>query len=157
MSAFARAAAGRAGGGLSVVVLLFLPAARPVDAPALVPERELALLRDIPIFAPLPPVTLEQLASNSHTSVSRRRRRLPGGTRRPLLPWSRRRGDGGAEGRPPLTLGRGGYFGRFALLRDVPRTATVTARSDVELWALERDIFIAAVTGHARAPRQRTR
>jgi CRP-like cAMP-binding protein len=25
----------------------------------------------------------------------------------------------------------------------------VTARSDVELWALERDIFIAAVTGHA--------
>jgi hypothetical protein len=25
----------------------------------------------------------------------------------------------------------------------------VTASSDVELWALERDIFIAAVTGHA--------
>ena len=140
-----------AGGGLSVVVLLFWRRLATVDAQALVPERELALLRDIPIFAPLPPVTLEQLASNlSHVRVA-------------AGDVVFREGDHGdrfyvvekgevtvePEGRPPLTLGRGGYFGEIALLRDVPRTATVTALSDVELWALERDIFIAAVTGHA--------
>jgi MFS family permease len=140
-----------AGGGLSVVVLLFWRRLATVDAPALVPERELALLRDIPIFAPLPPVTLEQLASNlSHVRVTAGDVVFHKGDHGDRF-YVVERGEVTVEpvGRPPVTLGRGGYFGEIALLRDVPRTATVTARSDVELWALERDIFIAAVTGHA--------
>jgi MFS family permease len=116
-----------------------------------VPERELALLHGIDLFAPLPAPTLESLA----------RALIPV----PLKAGEElfRQGDIGdryyivadgvveilVDGQVVRETGPGGYFGEIALLRDIPRTATVRAKNDVELLALDRDDFIAAVTGHA--------
>jgi CRP-like cAMP-binding protein len=115
-----------------------------------VPEREVELLRGLPLFAPLPPATLEHLAASLV-----RVRAAPGMeiTRQGEVGDRFYVVDDGdldvtIDGKPAATLGAGDHFGEIALLRDVPRTATVTARTDSSLLALERDEFVSAVTGH---------
>ena len=119
--------------------------AAPVD------RERLDLLLKIPIFSPLSPPVLEQLAARLipvHASAGEEIIRLGDHGDRFYLVKS-----GEVEvlldDQPPRREGPGSYFGEIALLRDVPRTATVRAATDVELFALDRDHFIPAVTGHA--------
>jgi MFS family permease len=116
-----------------------------------VPERELELLHGISIFRPLPAPILEGLAGAMlplHVEAGREIvREGEAGDRFYVI----------ASGEVEIVTdgevinheGPGEFFGEISLLRDVPRTATVRAKTDVELRALERDDFIAAVTGHA--------
>lgn len=124
---------------------------RRIDRAASAPEREIELLRGIPILAALPAVTLEQLA------VALEPLRLPAGAQvfAQDEPGDRfylvAEGavDVSVDGEPTRRLGPGSSFGEVALLRDVPRTATVRTSEATELLALSRDRFVAAVTGHA--------
>jgi CRP-like cAMP-binding protein len=52
------------------------------------------------------------------------------------------------QGEHVRSHGPGDSFGEIALLRDVPRTATVTAREQMEVSTIRRDDFLAVVTGH---------
>jgi MFS family permease len=116
------------------------------------PAAELDLIEMVPMFAPLPIAAKERVAAR-------------------LVPVSVGAGDtvirAGEQGdrfyiveEGELQIDAGGvvstacrtdYFGEIALLHDVPRTATVRAAADSRLLALQRDDFLAAVTGHSAA------
>jgi MFS family permease len=125
------------------------------DDIALVPERQLTLLRGIAMFAPLPITTIEQLAG-SLVPV-----RFAAGEVLMLA------GDPGdrfiliesgtveveQDGATLRSIGPGGSVGEIALLRGIPRTATVRAVTEVSAFALDSASFIAAVTGDRDAAR----
>jgi MFS family permease len=140
------------GGLLPVLALLFWRRLHALDGDTLAPA-ELALLRRLALFRPLPPATLDQLASNliavTATDGDEIIRQGDSGDRFYVI--AKGEVDVSSDGQHVGTLGEGDYFGEIALLRDVPRTATVAAKGDVELFALERDEFLGAVTGHVES------
>ena len=115
-------------------------------------DDELALLRGVPLLDALPLPALETVARQLDHAV------VPAGEA------VFHQGDPGdrfyvvvsgtaevvGDGRPVAILGPGESFGEIALLRRVPRTATVRAVTDLRLETLRADRFIAVMTGSPR-------
>jgi CRP-like cAMP-binding protein len=112
-------------------------------------DQEVDLLRGVEMFAPLPLPVVEQLARGlepvsvlagktvfAQNDDADRFYVIVVGTVEVL-----------GDGVPVATLGPGEVFGEIALLRRVPRTATVRARTDLQLQSLTSDRFLPAVTG----------
>jgi hypothetical protein len=119
------------------------------DQTAVVRLDELRLLRANALFAPLSAPVLESLAgalrSESHAAGSVIVRQGDVGDRYFLLARGAARVE--IDGRLVSTMGPGTGFGEIALLRDVPRTASVIAIDDVEVYSLAREPFLEALTG----------
>jgi Cyclic nucleotide-binding domain/Major Facilitator Superfamily len=146
------------GAGAIVPAVLLLCAGSLLRGEARTPAHtaKIALLKTVPLFAGLPPPVIEGLAGELQEQ------RLDLGTL--LL----REGEPGEHyfiigtgqlrvtqaGRTLRLLGAGEAVGEIALLRDIPRTATVTAATASTVYRLDREPFLTAVTGHA--PTQRT-
>jgi len=139
------------GAFLPVIILASSGRLLSIDRSAEAPDAEiLRLFRAIPFFAPLPAPAMERVMADVIA-----RDAAAGDV---LI----REGDRGdlfyviVEGTVEITRGRehvseqgpGAYVGEIALLRDVPRTASVTAKTPLRLLALEREPFLLAVTGH---------
>jgi MFS family permease len=142
-----RGALGALGGGLTALAALYAVRFVRLDADLPVPGPEAALLHRNPIFAPLPLATVELLA----TELTLERfgagevvmAEGEAGDRFHLI------ADGSAAvsvaGVKRATLGVGDGFGEIALLRDIPRTATVSAIGPLQTFSLGRDEFLVAV------------
>lgn len=120
-----------------------------IDRSAAVPTHELALLRGIPMFDQLAPAILERLAGHlERVAVAAGAvviREGDPGDRMFIIESGEVEVSSG--GRHLATQGAGTEFGEIALLKDVPRTATVRAVTGLSLYALRADVFLAAVTG----------
>jgi MFS family permease len=136
---------------LPLLTTLFWRKLAQVDPGAKAPTPLLELMRSVPLFAPLPEAVVERLAGTAATVERRAGETIFRQGDRGDVYYLVGAGEAEVEvdGTPVSTLSRGEGFGEIALLRDVPRTATVTAKTDVTLHSIERDEFITAVTGHA--------
>ena len=138
---------------LPVLALVWWRHLRALDARLAVRDAEIDVLRGTPMLGQLPVPSIEHLASRLQ------RIQLPAG--QVVL----RQGDTGGgfyvivegsveivgDGHARGALGPGDSFGEIALLHDVPRTATIQARTAVTLYELEPEAFLAAVGGYTHS------
>ena len=113
-------------------------------------DREIDLLRNVPMFAPLPLPSIEQLARlleprSVHAGEAVFAQGDIGDCYYVIV-------DGTADvtggGNGVASLGPGEGFGEIALLHSRPRTATVRARTDLQLMALSGANFTSVVSSY---------
>ena len=139
------------GGGLVVLALAHADRFWRLDRAMPGPSPEAGLLYHLPMFAPLPLAVTDLLAAEAEP------RQFPAGA---VVMREGEVGDrfylitdGAAavsvRGEPKPSLWRGDGFGEIALLRGIPRTATVTAERPLQTLAFGREEFLTAVTGNS--------
>lgn len=117
------------------------------------PPANLELWQGVDFLAPLPPLTIEDLALHAQAQV------VPAGAtivnqgeesdRFYVIESGSVRAT--QDGRVLRDEGPGDYFGEIGLLRDIARTATITALSDTTVQTIDGDEFRSAVLGLRRA------
>jgi predicted MFS family arabinose efflux permease len=139
------------GGGLVVLALAHAARFWRVDRAMPAPGPEAGLLYHLPLFAPLPLAVTDVLAAEAQP------RQFPAGA---VVTREGEVGDSfylitdgaatvSVRSAPKPLLRRGDCFGEIALLRGVPRTATVTAEQPLHTLVFGREDFLTAVTGNS--------
>ncbi|MFN2320299.1 MAG: MFS transporter [Dermatophilaceae bacterium] len=139
--------------GVGGIVVALLCATRMPHLDArLVAPRGLELLREVSLFRPLPPLLLEQIARKLEpvSAVAGETIVTVGETSDRFYVIESGEVEVTQEGRVLRRETAGDVFGEIGLLRDVPRTATVTAVDDVELLTLTREEFLSLMAGEDR-------
>jgi MFS family permease len=135
-----------------VLVALTWRRLRALDGAMLRRDVELDLLRRVPLLDPLPLPALETLAGQlEHVVVPAGEAVFEQGDRGDrfyVIVTGTARVEG--DGTTVTTLGPGDSFGEIALLRRVPRTATVRAVDELRLESLRGERFVAVLTGSRR-------
>ena len=138
---------------LPTLALVCYTRLRKIDDGSSVPEPQLGLVSAVPLFAPLPVTTLERLSFGLLEVRAKAGTQIvsQGDPGELFYVIAQGEVDVTRDGAPVNTLGPGDYFGEIALLKDVKRTAACVARTDVELYALNRERLVAAVGGDLRS------
>ncbi len=112
----------------------------------------LGLVQGVPWFAPLAPAVLESLARSLHRADVAAGEVVvaEGDVADRFYLVESGRVEVTRAGRPLREQHAGDFFGEIGLLHDVPRTATVIATEPTTLRWLDREAFLAAVTGRHR-------
>jgi hypothetical protein len=148
-----RGALAVSGAILPILAVATWPRVQRADDEFVVPARQLALLRGIPLFAPLTLSAIERVASAMRPATFAAGETIMRegeiGDRYVVVD------DGTAEvtmaGRPINRLGPGDGFGEIALIQAVPRTATVTAETPIVAYELDRSDFLEAIANPGSA------
>jgi hypothetical protein len=139
-----------AGAILPVTAAATLRSLRRAEARGQSRETQIHLLRGDPLLSLLSLSIVEELAAvmqpvEFSTGAELIREGQPGDR---YLLLASGEVDVSQQGRILRRLGPGAGVGEISLLRNIPRTAGVRARTQVVAYALDREAFLSAVTGH---------